>query len=85
MRYATSPSKCQKGPIKQSILILKTTDSKTERTIVSVHAGTAAAEVQVAGVGDMYRTKRTRPVVGEAICEADLAIAVIAATCNNEL
>ena len=80
----TPPSKCQNGPINQSILILKTTDSHTVRTVVGALVGIDAGEVKEAG-GIFDSNHRTRPVVAEVACVDDRPIDEFADTGNNKL
>lgn len=59
----------------QNGTILKATDRKAVCAVVAVHVGIAAVEVQVSGVGTIYRT---RPVVAVATHIVECAIAVVA-------
>ncbi len=62
-------------------LILKTTDTKTVRTVVAVHVGVAAVEVQVATVAAIHSTA---PVVAVAVCVVDGTIVVVAVPRHNK-
>ena len=48
-------SKCQIASLFK-VSILKATHRESERPAVAVHVGIAAVEVQVSGVGTIYRT-----------------------------
>ena len=62
--------------------VLEAPDTETERTVGVVRVGEAAAEVQVARVNAIHRTA---PVVAEAACAVDRAIAAVADTGRNKL
>ena len=59
----------------QNGTILKTADREAVCTVVAIHVGIAAVEVQVSGVGTIYRT---RPVVAVATHSVERTIAVVA-------
>ena len=78
-RLRTNPLPLQGG--RRFQLILKATDAKTVRTVVIVHVGVVAVEVQVATVDAIYRTG---PVVAVAACVVERTIIVVTVTRHNK-
>lgn len=68
------PERIHSGGVR-GLLILKATDRVTVSTIVGVHIGIGAIEVEVPGIGARYRT---RPIVAVGANIVERAISAIA-------